>query len=319
MTPLELGSDIGGSIRIPSHFTGVYGLKPTFGIVPTRGHLPPPPGVLMEIDTNAVGPMARSAGDLALALGVLAGADETTRVAWQLELPPPRAHDLRGYRVAACFDDAYFTVDGEVRAVLEQVVEALGAAGLTVDRECRPPDLAEGHDVAQRLIQGGMSVALPQAEFDRLLAEAARRGPDDDSPPARWARNITQRAREVNLVVERRLHLQRAWTEFFRSYDVLLTPVTPTPAFLHDHDPDVDARTILLDGAPFPYADQFAWLQAIGVAHLPAVSAPAGRTPGGLPVGVQVVGPRFEDSTVIDFAGRMADVVGGFDPPPASG
>ena len=97
---------------------------------------------------------------------------------------------------------------------------------------------------------------------------------------------------------------------------MLLTPVTPTPAFVHDHDPDVDARTIVLDGAPFPYADQFAWLQAVGVAHLPAVSAPAGRTAGGLPVGIQIVGPRFEDRTAIDFAARLAEVAGGFTPPP---
>ena len=119
------------------------------------------------------------------------------------------------------------------------------------------------------------------------------------------------------MVAERRLHLQREWSAFFRTYDVLLTPVTPTPAFLHDHDPDVDARTIVLDGAPFPYADQFAWLQAVGVAHLPAVSAPAGRTPGSLPVGIQIVAPRFEDRTAIDFAGRLAEVAGGFVPPPA--
>ena len=316
MAPLELGSDLGGSIRIPSHFCGVYGLKPSFGIVSPHGHLPPPPGVLTELDANAVGPLARAASDLALALGVLAGTDETTRVAWRLELPPPRAQDLRAYRVAACLDDAYFTIDRAVLAVLEQLIDALRGAGVTVDTESRPPDLAEGHDVAQRLIQGGVSIAVPPEEYDRLLGEAARRGPDDDSPPARWARNITQRARDVQFAGERRLHLRRAWAEYFRSYDVLLTPVTPTPAFLHDQDPDVDARTIVLDGAPFPYSDQFAWLQAVGNAYLPAVSAPAGRTPTGLPVGVQVVGPFLEDRTVIDFAGRMAEVAGGFAPPP---
>jgi amidase len=317
MTPLELGSDLGGSIRIPAHFTGVYGLKPTFGIVPTRGHLPPPPGVLAELETNVVGPLARSAGDLALALDVLAGPDEAAGAAWRLELPPARADRLTGYRVAARLDDPYFRVDRAAQAVLEQVVEALRRAGVAVDTESRPPDLAEGHDVAQRLIQGGFSAALPPEEFDRLLAEAERRSSDDDSPHARWARNITQRARDLNIVGERRLHLQAEWAAYFETYDVLLTPVTPTPAFVHDHDPDVDARTIALDGAAFPYADQFAWLQAVGVAHLPAVSAPAGRTAAGLPVGIHVVGPRYEDRTVIDFAGRLADVAGGFEPPPA--
>jgi amidase len=316
LTPLELGSDLGGSIRIPVHFCGVYELKPTWGIIPTQGHIPPPPGILSELDVSVVGPIARSAEDLELALGVLAGGDAARAIGWRLELPPPRAGALGDYRVAASLDDPYCPIGAEVQAVQRVVVDTLVSAGVAVDESARPPSLAEGHDVAQRLIQGSMSHALPSDEFERLREIAATRPPDDDAPATRWARNITQLARELNLVIERRARLSMAWAEFFRRYDVLLCPVMLTPAFLHDHSPDVDARTIDVDGTPRPYSDQFAWLQAIGVAQLPVVTAPIGRTPSGLPVGIQVVAPYLEDRTAIDFARRMAEVVGGYVAPP---
>lgn len=316
LTPLELGSDLGGSIRIPVHFCGVYGLKPTWGIIPTQGHIPPPPGVLSELDVGVVGPIARSAEDLELALGVLAGADTARAIGWRLELPPPRAGALGEYRVAASLDDPYCPIGAEVQAVQRVAVDALVSAGVSIDESARPPSLEEGHDVAQRLIQGGMSHAIPRDEFDRLRAVAASRPSDDDAPASRWARNITQLARELNLVIEQRAHLAMAWAEFFHRYDVLLCPVMLTPAFVHDQSPDVDARTIDVDGAPRPYSDQFAWLQAIGVVQLPVVTAPIGRTPAGLPVGIQVVAPYLEDRTAIDFARRMAEVVGGYVAPP---
>lgn len=132
----------------------------------------------------------------------------------------------------------------------------------------------------------------------------------------RWARNVTQRVRDYQFVAEQRLRLKAAWADFFRDHDVLLCPVTPTPAILHDHNPDVDARTISVNGISRPYGDQFAWVQAVGVVHLPAAVAPVGLTSTGLPVGIQIVAPHLEDRTAIDMAARIAEVVGGFQPPP---
>jgi amidase len=316
LSPLEVGSDIGGSLRIPAHFCGVYTLKPTYGIVPLRGHIPPLPGTLAETDVCVVGPLARSAADLDLALAVMADPDDAHRVGWRLALPPPRAEDLAGYHIAAWLDDPYCAIDAEVLALYERLVTDLRAAGARVDHAAPEAPLAAGHDIAQRLIQSAMAQWLSDDQFRALLDRAAAAPATDDTPPVRWARNITQRVRDSALAHEQRLRLQAAWADFFRDYDVLLYPVTPTAAIPHDQNPDVDARTIVVNGECRPYGDQFAWLQAVGVVHLPAVVAPVGLTSNGLPVGVQIVAPYLEDRSAIDVAGRIAEVVGGFQSPP---
>jgi amidase len=126
-TPLELGSDIGGSIRLPSHMTGVMGHKPSYGIVPTHGQVPGPPGTLTQADLAVGGPMARSVDDLSLALSVLAGPDRWNRPAWRLELPPPRPAPLR---IGAWLDDDRCAVEPAVAAVLEQAAATLGATAV---------------------------------------------------------------------------------------------------------------------------------------------------------------------------------------------
>jgi amidase len=316
LSALELGSDLGGSLRIPAHFCGVYTLKPTYGIVPLQGHIPPPPGVMAEMDVGVIGPMARSAVDLDLALTAIAGPDTAQGVAWRLQLPPPRADALAGYRIAAWLDDPYGPIDAEIVALYQRLIADLRSAGARIDEGARPPSLAEGHDIAQRLIQGAMSGWPPDEQYQALLQRAEQAPADDQTPPVRWARNITQRARDYTRVQADRLRLKAAWADFFRDYDALLCPVMPTAAIPHDQNPDVDTRTIVVNGQSRSYGDQFSWLQAIGVAHLPVVVAPVGLTSAGLPVGIQIVAPHLEDRTAIDLAGRMAEVVGGFQAPP---
>jgi amidase len=192
---------------------------------------------------------------------------------------------------------------------------SLRAAGATVVDDARPVDLADGHDIAQRLIQGAISHAFPPEEYERLAARARASDASDNAPPLRWARNITQSARDFNMVLERRAQHAAAWASFFERHDVVLCPVTLAPAFSHTGG-DPDERTILVDGTARSYGDQFAWLQATGVVHLPVTVAPVGRTAAGLPVGVQIVAPYLEDRTSIDVARGLATVVGGFVPPP---
>src|SRR5712675_313265 len=136
-------------------------------------------------------------------------------------------------------------------------------------------------------------------------------------PAARPARNIAQSARDLSLARQQQRRLRAAWARFFTRYDILLCPAMRTTAIAHDHTPDVDARVITVNGEQVPYADQFAWVQAVGAAYLPAVVAPAGIAADGLPAGIQIVGPYLHDRTVIAFAQALAGLIGGFTPPPA--
>ena len=326
LTALELGSDSGGSIRQPASFCGVYGHFPTQGLLPTRGHLPQVEH--HEIDTHvdlmSVGPMARDARDLDLAMGVLAGADVYGRRAWRLQLPapPPSPRELR---VGAWLDDDAFPVDAEVVERLEATVAALEAEGIYVDRRARPGfRLVEAERVAFDLWVASSCMRNSPEEDAEMRRRAAVFERDDDSRAARRARAEVMSHREWLLLDADRRRLQRHWENLFTTVDVMLCPVTPVTAFRHDPRSDlvtdIDHRvaaTIDVNGQPRPYLDQLVWTTLVGMARLPATVAPAGRSRAGLPVGVQIVGPALGDRTTIAFAQFLASVVGGFAPPPA--
>jgi amidase len=317
LSAAEVGSDIGGSIRNPAHYCGVYGLKPTHGVIPLRGHIPGPPGTLGEIDLAVLGPLARSADDLELLLDVLAGPDEARATAWQLALPAARHQTLRDYRVAAWLDDPACPVDDAVRGPHEAAVAALRAAGVRVDTVARPvPSLAAAFDCYERLLWPLMSAGLLPDEMAELVTLADGAAHDDASAPVRHARASVIRMHDWIAANEERERLRAAWAAFFRDFDVLLCPVTPVAAVPHQHEGTLLSRTLSVNGATRPYLDQIVWAGLATMALLPATCAPVGRAAGGLPVGLQVVGPYLEDRTTIDFARRMADVVGGYEAPP---
>jgi amidase len=317
LTGLELGSDIGGSIRNPAHFCGVYGHKPSHGIVPQRGHIPGPPGTLSQADIAVLGPLGRSGEDLELALDILAGPAADRAVAWRLALPPARRTSLREYRIAAWLDDPACSIDAALREPYEATVAALRRAGARVDEEARPGlEFADAYRTFLQLLWGETSPGLPREVFEGLVETAAQLPPDDDSELARVARFNTQRHRDWLSANEKRERLRAQWADFFRDYDVLLCPVTPTAANLHDHSEPFLARTITVNGRSRSYLHQIAWAGVIGMALLPVSVAPVARTASGLPIGLQIVGPYLEDRTPIDFARRLAEVAGGFDNPP---
>jgi amidase len=318
LTPLDLASDIGGSIRIPSHYCGVYGHKPSYGVIPLRGHIPGPPGTLAEYDLATIGPIARTADDLELALDLLAGPDVDRAVGWRLELPPPRRTSLREYRGAAWLDDPACPVDDAVRGRLEATVEALRRAGVTVDERARPAvALAEATRDYLRLLYPILTSGMPPEQWQAFTAYGAQLANDDDGWLARAIRFSAQLHRDWLAANEAAAHHRARWAEFFRDFDVLLCPVTSIAAPPHDQSEPMPLRTITVNGAPRPYLEQIVWTGAIGnMTYLPVTVAPSGRTPAGLPVGVQIVGPFLEDRTTIDFARRLADVAGGFEPPP---
>ncbi len=314
-TPLELGSDIGGSIRNPAHFCGVYGHKPTYGVVSMRGHIPGPPGMARRSDLAVAGPLARTAADLALGLDVLASPANDDAIAWRLELPPPRHDELGDFRVAAWLDHERCPVDAEVAAVVDGAVGALEAAGVAVDREARPDvDPVRSDYVYQRLLLSVTSGGFPTEMVERFREQAAALDPEDRSAAAGRLRGIVHPHRDWVSADESRHRMRRAWAAFFRDFDVLLTPAMPTVAFPHDHS-SLSRRTVTLGGVERPYLDQVFWSGIATVAYLPATVAPVG-TASGLPVGIQIIGPYLEDHTPIEFARLLAGVVGSFRAPP---
>ena len=319
MTPLELGSDIGGSIRTPASWCGVYGHKPTWGIIPIRGHIPGPPGSLTEADLGVGGPMARDPADLALALDALAGPGEWAATAWSLDLPSPRARELSEFRVAAWLDDEACRVAPEVRTALEGVTDALSDLGVLVDTDVRPAaGLADAMAVYLPLLGAVIGAGLPQDAYDRMRSLAQEDDGDGDDPTVRFARAMTISAREAASMNEWRNHQRAAWRALFEEVDVMLMPVVPVPAIPHDHAGRLSTRTVEVDGVERSYLDLFNWIAPASAARLPATTAPVGLTGAGLPVGVQIVGPHLEDATPIAFAQALADAgIAEFRPPPA--
>jgi amidase len=313
LSPLEVGSDSGGSIREPAHCCGVFGHFPSPSLVPLSGHLPSipvgDPGA--DTDLTTAGPLARSADDLALAMRVIAGME-----------PARDAPEPESLRVALWVDAPEFSPSGDVASLLRRAAEALAAAGASV-REAAPAfDQAEARDVAFQVW-----VAATASSHDDRPSAAARssaRSSDDD----RSLRALRDRAQAMSGADRRRLDARRrsmadAWGELTEEFDVVLCPVSPVAAVRHDPRPeDVDsvdrrlARTIEVDGRPRPYLDQVLWNVVVGVAGLPSTVAPVGRTAEGLPVGAQVVGRRHADAFTIAVAGVVADLTGGYAVPP---
>jgi amidase len=289
---LEYGSDLVGSIRIPASFCGVYGLKPSVGVVPLTGFQPPgPPAGPSEMRyLSAVGPLGRSADDLRTALAVTAGPEGPAASAWTWTLAPPRRTRPAGARVGVVLDHDQAPVSSEVAAVLSDTVDALARAGAKI-LEGWP----DGVDPAAQAESFGFHVRLFFAYQE----------PGEDLPTLAEAIGHEHR----------RMAARAAWTRYFTDVDVFLCPATFCPAFPHDRRP-FGARTIATPEGDRPYADLAFWVAQASLPGLPALTAPVGRTAGGLPVGAQVVGPLFEDDTAITFAGLLGEVAGGYQPPP---
>lgn len=303
-TPIELGSDIGGSIRVPAHYSGVMGHKPSYGIVPAHGQIPGMPGTLTQADLAVTGPMARTVDDLELELDVLAGPDRWNQPAWRLDLPPARGDDFAGLRIAAWLDDPYCPVDGSTRRVLGALVDAISAAGARVDTEARPGFTLERADmIFNRLLFAALAGEYSYPEIERFALL------DDAAPLDRSRRSAAMRHREWLAHNERRLQLRERWREFFERYDVMLLPVQPRGAIPHDHSRPQWGRTVDIDGVRRPYLDLFGWTGPAGAGLLPATVVPVGLGDDGLPIGVQIVGPYLHDRTTLQAARLVAEVV----------
>ena len=309
----EWGSDIGGSLRVPAHFCGIYAHKPTWGIVPPEGHglAPAPP-----TDVSVVGPMARSAEDLEIGLKVTAGAHGPAARGWKLALPACEKKSLKEFRVAVMDDAAPAEVDGELREALGRLVSFLRSKGTTVENACPDFDLEEVARDTTLLLRGATSGKLPMQEFENAWRLRNERPEADDSYQVRYARGIAAFHREWLQTHARRQKRLLSWEDFFSRFDVLICPPASTAAFRHDHSMPRDARTAMVNGRPRLQVEQVFWAGLAGTTWLPATAAPLARTAAGLPIGVQIVGPLHGDFTCLRFAQLVEHEYRGFDAPP---
>ncbi|MGW4310723.1 amidase [Streptomyces californicus] len=319
---LSIGSDIGGSLRTPAHFCGVYAHKPTLGLAASRGMVPPTaPALPVELDLAVVGPMARTARDLTLLLDVMAGPDPLTAgVAHTVTLPPARHERLRDFRVLVLDAHPLLPTGAAVRSAVERVARALTDGGARVERHSPLlPDLAEAALVYMRLLAAGSSAGFSDERYELVRARAARLAADDRSLDAARLRGTVLSHRAWLGVNQRREAHRHGWRRLFTEFDAVVCPVSPTAAFPHDHELDPLERLIAIDGVDHPYFDQLVWAGLPTMPGLPATAVPAGRSPEGLPVGVQLIGPMYEDRTPLRLAELLEQVMGGFEAPGAQG
>ena len=291
MTALELGSDIGGSIRVPAAFCGVFGHRPSEEAWSHAGHVPSSSAM------GVIGPLARSATDLLLASEILAGGP----------LDPPRAADLAGLRVAVLPWAPWLPVDPDIAAALEDLAGRLPHA-----TTAQPPgfDLWEHEELFAALL-AAVSWENVGEEERQAIIETVRSAPEPIAPA--MLRGL--RTRDLApLLAERAVHQER-WAAFFRDHDLLLTPVTVRNAFVHTTGSFL-RRRLEPGGLPYKRLEVYPGLAALS--GLPCTAFPTGRlSREGLPIGLQVMGPALEDATTLRFALLAERELGcRFAPPP---
>ncbi|MGY4465148.1 amidase [Bradyrhizobium sp. LB9.1b] len=316
--PLSLGSDIGGSLRVPAFHCGVYAHKPTYNLCPTRGHTPPPfPAIPMERDMAVIGPMARSAADLPLLLDVMAGPDPLDLgIGYKLALPEARHDALKDFRVLVIDSHPLLPANADIRSAIEKLAEQLAGAGASITRESPLfPDFTESSRLYMRMLMGFLGAFLPPDILAGARAGAAQLSPEDKGLSAERLRGMTSTHQAWVFDEGARAGLRAQWRHLFRTFDTVICPIMPTPAYPHDHSPQQEARRINIDGKDFAYPDQLAWPGMATLTGLPATAIPLGLSKDGLPVGVQIIGPFLEDRTPLKLAALIEREFGGFVPP----
>ncbi len=315
MTGLEAGSDIGSSIRSPAHYCGVFGHKPTYGVLPPRGHALP--GGYAFSDISVIGPLARSARDLETAFGVMAGPEAMEGVAWKFEPPPPRRRTLKGLRVAVMYSSPTCETDAEYGERLHDVVEFMAREGAYVDDAAMPKiDPISAHRLFVKMLRAATSGRQPEALVQQNIRDVETLQPDDNGYYALMARGNVIRHRDWLKLHNERLAMRFAWDAFFKDWDVLLCPVASGAAFPQNEAGQRWERMLPVNGREAPQTDQLFWAGWNGLAGLPGTVAPIGLTRSGLPVGVQIVAPYLEDLTGIEVAKLLERDYQAFEPPP---
>lgn len=311
LTAMDLGSDLGGSIRVPAAFCGLCGHRPSETAVPNSGHFPgssfPNAAAVMAVQ----GPQARSAVDLEMALDAIAGPDIGMDVGWTLRLPPARRERLGDFRIGVLAPLPWVAVDPEIQAALERLGGELSKLGAQVLSAQPQIDLAESYALFRTMMGAIVSARWPA---DRRAQVAARKRASGDKFQIAEACGIESSSGEYLILHEQRETLRGAWREFFREFDLLLTPATLTTAFEHTTVP-ASERKVRIAGREMDFDFMSFYAGLSNLPGQPATAFPAGRSAAGLPIGLQAIGPFLEDRTPIRFAQLMEQEFGGFGPP----
>ncbi|MGH6853944.1 MAG: amidase [Aestuariivirga sp.] len=315
MSALEIGSDIGASIRNPAHYCGVYGHKPTWGVVPNRGHHLP--GIVMPSDIAVAGPLARSARDLGVMMKLLAGSDGLEERGLRIKLPSAKQTSFKEFRVAVMLSDPVSEIDQPVQDLIARLAKFLERRVRKLSMTARPEfSTREAMDVFIALLRSATSRRQTEDEFKQNAATVAGFTSADDSYYAKMLKAYVLPHRSWLIVNERRHHMRLLWDRFFEDWDVLLCPAAASAAFPHDHAGERHERTILVNGRQVPATDQLFWAGYSGCFLLPSTVAPLGVTPQGLPSGVQIVTRQYGDHASIRFAELIEREYARFVPPP---
>ena len=315
MSALEIGSDIGASIRNPAHYCGVYGHKPTFGVVPYRGHLLP--GIVQSGDISVAGPLARSASDLGTMLKLMAGTDGVEARGYTLTLPAAKQKSLKDFRVAVMVTDEQSEVDLPVQDLIGKLITFLGSQVKKLSTTARPSfTTKEAMDVYIALLRSATSRRQTDAEFIANTAKVAASDPLDDSYLTKMLRAYVLPHRDWLRHSERRHQMRLLWDQFFGDWDVMLCPTAASAAFPHDQQGERHERTIPVNGKQVPTTDQLFWAGYSGGFYLPSTVAPLGLTAQGLPAGIQIIARQYGDYTSIRFAQLLEKEFAAFVPPP---
>ena len=315
MTALDAGSDIGSSIRNPAHYCGIYGHKPTFDIISGRGQSLP--GDLSGSDIAVVGPMARSAGDLKLALDLLAGSDGPNARGWTLNLPSPRKTALKDYKVSVVLSDPESDVDQTVQDQILSLAEWLKSEGATVVMDARPAfDSKDAMEIYTMLLRAATSKRMTEEMVEQAQSALVNLAEDATTYRRRMLQAQLMTHRDWLRWNDMRHALMAGWETFFDDYDLMLCPPAASAAFTQNQKGDRFERLIPINGKLIPETDQLFWAGYTGASYLPGTVAPIGLTPEGLPVGIQIVGRQFDDRTCLHMAGLIEDGYYRFTPPP---
>ncbi|MFE6548236.1 amidase family protein [Streptomyces sp. NPDC057746] len=305
LTPADLGSDLAGSLRLPAHYCGIYGLRPTLGLVPARGHIPRPPGWITSSDMVTPGPLARHPRDLDLLLDALTTPSPTENSPWSVKLPTAR-RAVGQLRVTVWAEDASCPVDRDTADALAAVEQALASAGTIVRRTTGPVGFTDSLRLFEQLLHATATAATDDEAGAAELAAARDLHEDDASPRAAFLRHRTQTHRSWLRANEERLRLRGTWHRFFADaqHDVLITPAAPTAAI------PAGTRSLTVDGVERSFFDQTGWANLTSHVGLPSLVVPVARNAEGLPIGVQLVGPMYSDRTLIAMAECLASPLG---------